>query len=69
MPQLMEREQAEGHPPRERERAVKVFARSIYKELRSNGYDARQMVALATELIGLVTADMKDPSVDPDEET
>ncbi len=59
MAQLNEREQSIGSGPRDRERAVRVFARSIHRELKANGYDARQMVALATELIGLVTAEMR----------
>ena len=43
-----------------RERALKILSKSIYKELRQNGYEPKQIVALATEIIGLVTSDMKD---------
>ncbi len=59
MAQLNEREQPAGGP-REREKAVRVFAKSIHRQLKASGYDARQMVALATELIGLVTEEMRD---------
>jgi hypothetical protein len=43
-----------------RERALKILSKSLYRELRQNGYEPKQIVALATELIGLVTSDIKD---------
>ncbi len=44
-------------------RALKILAKSIYKELRTHGYDAKQVVSLATELISQVTTELeKDPS-------
>jgi hypothetical protein len=44
-------------------RALKILAKSIYKELRTQGYDAKQVVGLATELISQVTSELeKDPS-------
>ena len=43
-----------------RERAVKILAKSIYKELRQNGYDPKQIVALSSELISLVTTEIKE---------
>ncbi len=42
-----------------RERALKILSKSIYKELRQNGYEPKQIVALATEIIGLVTTDIR----------
>jgi hypothetical protein len=45
-----------------RERALKILSKSIYKELRQNGYAPKQIVALATELISLVTTDIKEDS-------
>ena len=45
-----------------REKALKILSKSIYKELRQNGYEPKQIVALATELISLVTSDIKDDS-------
>jgi hypothetical protein len=38
-----------------RGRAIKILAKSIYRELRTQGYDEKQVVALATELISEVT--------------
>ena len=46
--------------PAGRERAVKILAKSIYKELRQNGYDPKQIVALSSELISLVTTEIKE---------
>ncbi len=37
-------------------RAVKILAKSIYRDLESQGFDERQIVALATELISEVTS-------------
>lgn len=36
-------------------RAVKILAKSIYRDLESQGFDEKQIVALATELISEVT--------------
>ena len=44
------------------DKALKIIARSLFKELKLNGYDSRQIVALSTELIGLVTSDLQDES-------
>jgi hypothetical protein len=43
-----------------REKALRILSKSIYKELRQNGYEPKQIVALATELISLVTSDIKE---------
>jgi hypothetical protein len=36
-------------------RAVKILAKSIYRDLEAQGFDERQIVSLATELIAEVT--------------
>lgn len=36
-------------------RAVKILAKSIYRDLESQGFDEKQIVSLATELISEVT--------------
>ena len=43
-----------------REKALQILSKSIYKELRQNGYEPKQIVALATEIISQVTSDIKD---------
>jgi hypothetical protein len=40
-------------------RAVKILAKSIYKELRQNGYIRNEIVAFSSELLGLVTTEIK----------
>lgn len=39
-------------------RAVKILAKSIYRDLEAQGFDEKQIVALATELISEVTTKM-----------
>jgi hypothetical protein len=45
-----------------RERALKILSKSIYKDLRHNGYEPRQILALASEIISFVTSEIKDES-------
>jgi hypothetical protein len=48
-----------------KQRAVKILARSIYKDLEGQGFDEKQIVALATELISQVTTRMSRDSSHP----
>ena len=41
-----------------RTRAVKILAKSIYRDLEAQGFDEKQIVTLATELISEVTTKM-----------
>ena len=43
----------------ERDKAIKSLAKSIFRELKMNGYETRQIVALSSELLGLVTSNIK----------
>lgn len=47
----------------DRQKAVRILAKSIFRELTSQGYDERQIVALATELISEVTHRMSTEQV------
>ena len=49
-------------PIGERDKAVKILAKSIFRELKMNGYETRQIVALSSELLGLVTSTIKPES-------
>lgn len=40
-------------------RAFAILAKSIYRELRANGYVERDVVAIAGELLDMVTDDVK----------
>ena len=41
------------------EKATHILAKSLFKELRVNGYSANQILGLSTELIDLVTKDLR----------
>jgi hypothetical protein len=48
-----------GVPPtRPDPRALKILAKSIFKELRAQGYEPTQILGLATEIVSLVTSDI-----------
>jgi hypothetical protein len=46
-----------------RSRAVRILAKSIYRDLEAQGFDEKQIVALATELISEVTTKMSKEHV------
>jgi hypothetical protein len=41
-------------------KGTKILAKSLFKELRGNGYSPNQILSLSTELIDLVTQDLRD---------
>jgi hypothetical protein len=41
-------------------KGTQILAKSLFKELRGNGYSTNQILSLSTELIELVTQDLKD---------
>ena len=42
-------------------RTLIILAKSIYRELRSSGFEARDVIALAGELLALVATDVRSP--------
>ncbi len=40
-------------------RAIAILAKTIYRELRASGYAERDVIALAGELLGVVTTEVK----------
>lgn len=40
-------------------RAVAILAKTIYRELRASGYQEKDVMALAGELLGMVTNDVQ----------
>jgi hypothetical protein len=40
-------------------RALAILAKTIYRELRSSGYAERDVIALAGELLGMVTTEVR----------
>ncbi len=41
-------------------KGTKILAKSLFKELRGNGYSPNQILGLTTELLDLVTQDLHD---------
>lgn len=46
------------------QRALKILAKSVYRELKSSGYARTDMIAFTTELLDLVTSEMKQDAAD-----
>ena len=46
----------------DRNKAVRILAKSIFRELTAQGYDERQIVNLASELISEVTTNIASRS-------
>ncbi len=40
-------------------KGTKILAKSLFKELRGNGYSTNQILSLSTELIDLVTENLR----------
>ena len=40
-------------------KALAILAKTIYRELRASGYAERDVIALAGELLGMVTSEVK----------
>jgi hypothetical protein len=41
-------------------RALAILAKSIYRELRASGYAEKDVVALASELLGVVASEVEE---------
>jgi len=50
----------EANSTRLHDRSLKIIAKSLFRELKENGYDNRQIVNLSTELLSLVTTELRD---------
>jgi hypothetical protein len=40
-------------------RALTILAKTIYRDLRSSGYEERDVMTLASELLGIVASEVK----------
>ncbi len=57
---LVERESTMHSTSRgEHQRALKILAKSLVRELRTSGYEPRDVVALSTELLGLIATEFR----------
>lgn len=50
----------DAHPTSNDPRALKILAKSIYRELRSSGYAEQDVMSLAGELLGLIASEVRD---------
>jgi hypothetical protein len=41
-------------------RALRILAKSVFRELKSSGYSRSDIVAFATEMLSLVSSDLRD---------
>jgi hypothetical protein len=56
-----------GETPGAREpRSVAILAKTIYRELRSSGFGARDVIALAGELLGEVSREVRSGTAERD---
>ena len=50
-------------------KGTKILAKSLFKELRGNGYTTSQILSVSTELIDLITQDLKAADAPATEQT
>ncbi len=48
-------------------RAVRILAKNIYREFRANGFSEQDVLALAGELLTLVTHEVREQKLEPTE--
>ena len=56
----------QAHSDSQDPRAVRILAKSIYRELRGSGFSESDVMSLAGELLALVTTDVRGGSERPD---
>lgn len=63
MPQLLERNRlAASHAGGDR--AVRILAKSLFRQLKESGFQNRDILSLSTELVGLITSDLRPSDAD-----
>lgn len=55
---------ASSSTPQQGPRALRILAKSVFRELKSSGYTRSDIVAFATEMLSLVSSDLRDDSSD-----
>ncbi|HEY8429237.1 MAG TPA: hypothetical protein VIL20_12710 [Sandaracinaceae bacterium] len=45
-------------------RALRILAKSVFRELKTSGYSRSDIVAFATEMLSLVSSDIRGESAD-----
>lgn len=44
-------------------RALRILAKSVFRELKSSGYSRSEILSFATEMLSLVSTDLRDDGV------
>jgi hypothetical protein len=52
-------EPIESSAPSQGPRALRILAKSVFRELKSSGYSRSDIVAFATEMLSLVSSDLR----------
>lgn len=55
-------------PSSQQPRALRILAKSTFRELKSSGYNRAEILAFATEMLSLVSTDLRDESNIPQAE-
>jgi len=55
------------HPQRSRDEALRILARTLVRELRSQGFELRHVIALSGELLEAVTVHVRPQPVTAEE--
>ncbi len=51
--------------PADEKRALRILAKSVYRELRATGYGRSDIVGFTNELLDLVSTDIRESTPDP----
>ena len=52
--------------PRNEPRALRILAKSVFRELKTTGYSRSDIVSFATEMLSLVSSDIRGEADDDD---
>ncbi len=50
--------------PASQPRALRILAKSTFRELKSSGYSRSEILAFATEMLSLVSTDLREQTVE-----
>ncbi len=59
MSQLVQGSRAASGSPANLDKAVRILAKSLFRQLKDSGYEHRDILTLSSELVGLITTDLR----------
>jgi hypothetical protein len=60
VPELEAEKMSEPTEQQSQPRALRILAKSVFRELKSSGYSRSDILAFATEMLSLVSSDIRD---------